>query len=102
MVLTLAPRSEARASRKPATRDASLRLFMRRLLLLVEEGRLRSLAPRLGEPEMAESVRRQQASARRPLHETELDEVGLDDVFDGVARLGERGGDRLDADRTAG
>ena len=50
---------------------------------------------------MAESVRRQQPSARRALHEAELDEIGLDDVLDRVAGLGERGGDRLDADRTA-
>ena len=49
---------------------------------------------------MAESMRRQQTPARRALQEALLDEVGLDDVLDGVARLGKRRGDRLDADRT--
>ena len=41
------------------------------------------------------------SSARRALHKAELDEIGLDDVFDCVAGLGQSGGDRLDADRTA-
>ena len=50
---------------------------------------------------MAEGVRRQEPPARRALHEALLDEIGLDDVLDRVARLGERGGDRLDADRAA-
>ena len=50
---------------------------------------------------MAEGVRRQQPPARRALHEAQLDEIGLDDVLDRVARLGERGGDGLDADRAA-
>ena len=30
-----------------------------------------------------------------------LDQIGLDDVLDGVARLRQRGGERLDADRAA-
>ena len=50
---------------------------------------------------MAEGVRGQQAPARRALHEAQLDEVGLDDVLDRVARLGERGGDGLDANRSS-
>ena len=50
---------------------------------------------------MAEGVRRQKPAARRALHEALLDEIGLDDVLDRVARLGQRGGDRLDADRAA-
>ena len=48
---------------------------------------------------MAEGVRRQETSPRRALHEAKLDEIGLDDVLDRVAGLGERGGDRLDSDR---
>src|SRR5580692_11148344 len=50
---------------------------------------------------MTEGVRRQEAPARRALHEAKLDEIGLDDVLDRVAGLGERGGDGLDPDRTA-
>src|SRR5580704_16792832 len=74
---------------------------MSELLLLLEQRRLRSLAPRLGEAEMTEGVRRQEAPARRALHEAKLDEIGLDDVLDRIARLGERGGDGLDSDRAA-
>ena len=70
-------------------------------LLVLEQSRLRSLAARLGEAEMTEGVRRQEPSARRPLHKAELDEIGLDDVLDRVARLRERGGDGLDPDRPA-
>ena len=50
---------------------------------------------------MAEGLRRQQAAARRALDEALLDEEGLDDLLDGVARLRQRRGDRLDADRPA-
>src|SRR5450631_3406147 len=46
---------------------------------------------------MAERMRRQYAAARRALHKTLLDQEGFDNVLDGVARLGQRGGDRLDA-----
>src|SRR5580693_8991164 len=74
---------------------------MSELLLLLEQSGLRSLAPRLGEAEMTEGVRRQKTPARRALHEAKLDEIGLDDVLDRVAGLGERGGDGLDSDRAA-
>ena len=50
---------------------------------------------------MAEGLRRQQAAARRALHEALLDQEGLDDLLDRVARLRERRGDGLDADRAA-
>ena len=40
--------------------------------------------------------------ARRALKKALLQEEGLDDVLDRVARLGKRGGDRLDTNRTAG
>src|SRR5277367_3789478 len=72
-----------------------------RLLLLLEQSRLWPLAPRLGEAEMAEGVRGQESPTRRALHKAKLDEIGLDDVLDRVAGLGERGGDGLDPDRTA-
>ena len=50
---------------------------------------------------MAEGVGGEHAAARRALHEALLDQVGLDDLLDGVARLGERRGHCLDADRPA-
>ena len=50
---------------------------------------------------MAKSVQHQQASARRALQQALLDQIGLDDVLDGVARLGQGGRDGLDADRPA-
>ena len=56
---------------------------------------------RRGQAEMREGLRRQQPAARRALHEALLDQVGLDDVLDGVARLRQRRRDRLDADRPA-
>src|SRR5689334_22915276 len=72
------------------------------VLAIPEQAELGDLSSgRLLEPEMAKSVRRQKPSARRALQETLLDQVRLDDVLDGVARLGERGRDRLDAHRPA-
>src|SRR5580692_8702233 len=50
---------------------------------------------------MAERVPRQQAAARRALHETLLQQVRLDDFFDDVALVAERRCDRLDPNRTA-
>src|SRR6185503_18901507 len=40
-------------------------------------------------------------AARGAGEEAGLQEEGLDDVFEGAALLGQRGGDRLDADRAA-
>src|SRR3974390_3803552 len=50
---------------------------------------------------MPEGRRGEQASARGALQETFLDQERFDDVLDGVARLGKRGGKRIDADRSA-
>src|SRR3984893_11259943 len=50
---------------------------------------------------MAEGVRRQYSAARGALHEATLDKEGLDKFLDPVARLGQRGGDRLDPGRAA-
>ena len=71
------------------------------LRLLPEQPELRRLPRRLGEAEMAEGVAGQQAAARRALQEALLQQEGLDDVLDRVARLGERRRDGLDADRAA-
>ena len=54
---------------------------------LAEQPELRGIARRLGEPKVAEGVRRQQPPARRALHEALLHQERLDDVLDGVARL---------------
>ena len=50
---------------------------------------------------MAEGMAGEQPAARRALDEALLDEEGLDDVLDGVARLRQRRRDRLDPDRAA-
>src|SRR5438309_105305 len=75
----------------------------RRALLfpLAKQPELRGIARRLGEAEMAEGVRREQASARGALDETFLDQKRLDDLLDGVARLRQRRRDGLDPDRPA-
>src|SRR5215204_2777262 len=61
----------------------------------------RRLARRLGQAEVAEGVGGEHAPARGALHEAFLDQIRLDDVLDGVARLGQRRRDSLDPDRTA-
>ena len=62
---------------------------------------MRGIARGLGEAEVAEGLRGQQSSARRALDETFLDQERLDDLLDGVARLGQRRGDGFDSDRAA-
>src|SRR5690349_6008342 len=70
-------------------------------VVLREQPELRRIAGRLGEAEMLKGVRGDQPAARRPLQKTLLDQKWLDDLLDGIARLGQRGGERLNADRTA-
>src|SRR5688500_10322751 len=50
---------------------------------------------------MRESECREHAAARRALDEALLDQIGLDDFLECVARLAERRGHRLDSYRTA-
>ena len=47
-------------------------------LLVLEQVRLRRLAFRFGKAEMPEGVRGEQASPRRALHKSLLDEIGFD------------------------
>src|SRR5215470_13281647 len=54
-----------------------------------------------GKAEIAETLAGEHAAARRALQQALLDEVGLDHLLDDVALLGERGGQRLHADRAA-
>ena len=68
---------------------------------LAEQPELRRIARRLGQAEMAEGVAGDQPAARRALQEPALDQIRLDDVLDGVARLRQGRGQRLDADRAA-
>src|SRR5262249_34302350 len=56
-------------------------------LIRTEQAELRRIAAGLGEAEMTEGVRREQAAARRALQIPALDQIGLDDVFDRIARL---------------
>src|SRR5262249_14921164 len=81
------------------TNRAKLRLLV--LSSIPEQLKLPRIAGRLCEPEVAEGMRGEQATARRALDEALLDEERLDDVLDGVARLRQRGGQRLPADRPA-
>ena len=50
---------------------------------------------------MLEGLAGQHAAARRALDEALLDQIGLDDLLERVARLAEGGGDGFDADRAA-
>src|SRR5260370_42703302 len=68
---------------------------------LLEQLKLSGIAGGLGKPEVPERVRGQQPAARRALQETALNQERLDDVLDRVARLGQRGRERLDPDRSA-
>src|SRR5690606_4302530 len=69
---------------------------------LLEQARLHAgEALRRRQAEVLESLRRQHPPARRALDEALLDEIGLDDLFDRVARLAQPRRDRLDADRPA-
>ena len=70
-------------------------------LTIAEQSELRGIARRFGQAEMAEGMRRDQTATRRALQKPALDQIRLDDVFDRVARLGQRGGQRFDADRSA-
>src|SRR5665213_555661 len=66
-----------------------------------EQSELRRIARRLGQAEMLEGVAGDQPPARRALQKALLDQERLDDLFDGVARLRQRGCECLDADRAA-
>ena len=66
----------------------------RRLIVVLgiaEQAKLRGVARGLGEAEMTEGVRGQKTSARGALQVAALDQIGLDDVLDGITRLGQRG-----------
>src|SRR6202011_4620719 len=69
-------------------------------LVLSKHMELRRVARGLGKAEMAERVRGEEPPTRRALEEPALDQERLDDVLDRVARLGERGCERLDTDRS--
>src|SRR5436305_13113373 len=90
------------AAAAPAPRHrslvASVDLFV---AAVAEQPELRGIARRFSEAEMAEGLWRQQPTARRALEQAALDQVRLDDVLDGVARLRQRRRQRLDADRPA-
>src|SRR4029078_497666 len=66
-----------------------------------KQSELRRVARGLGQTEMLERVRGDQPAARGALQESLLDQERLDDLLDGIARLRQRGSQRLDADRPA-
>src|SRR5277367_5648112 len=62
---------------------------------------LRRIARRGGQAQMRERRARNNASARCTLHEALLQQIGLDDFLDGVARFAERRRNGFDADRAS-
>src|SRR6478736_6811295 len=71
------------------------------LSVIREQAHLLDVRRRGSEPEMTERLRGEQAAARRPLDEALLEKERFDDLLDRVARLRQRRGDGLDADRAA-
>src|SRR5882757_4225842 len=87
-------------------RDAScscpeIEAELRWLFFTTEQSELCRIARGLGEAEMPECMRGQQSSARGTLQIAALNQKRLDDVFDGVARLGKGRCHGLYAHRTA-
>ena len=63
---------------------------------------MRARAPlRPGQAEVPVGLERGDAAARRAADEALLQQVRLDDLLQGIARLGQRRGNGLDADRAA-
>ena len=69
--------------------------------VIVEQADLRLRIARRREAEVLPGEPGQQAAARRALQQPLLQEIGLDHLFQGVALLGQRRGERLDADQAA-
>src|SRR5436190_1083826 len=61
----------------------------------------RMLAVGHGESEILVRVASRDAAPRRPIQKTDLDQKRFVDVFDRVLLFADRGGDRVEADRTA-
>ena len=59
-------------------------------VIRAEQAELRRVARGLGEAEMTEGMCGQETATRRALEIAALDEIGLDDVLDRIARLGQR------------
>src|ERR1700759_4917734 len=78
--------------------DCDLRSIV--VVAVPEQPELRRIARGLRETEMTEGMGGQQAAARGALQIAALNQKRFDDVLDRVARLRQRGGERLDADRT--
>ena len=72
-----------------------------RLFAAVEQRELGRGLRRRRQAEMDEGCCGQHAAARRARDEALLEQIGLDDLLDRIARLGQRRGDGLDADRAA-
>ena len=66
---------------------------------IAKQSELCRIARGFREAKMAKCVGGQKPSARRTLQIAALNEIGLDDVLDGIARLRQRRRHGLDADR---
>src|SRR6266404_8351689 len=70
-------------------------------LVIAEEKWLLRLGRRARKAEMRIGLTGQHAAARRALNQALLDQIGLDDFLDGIARFAERRRQSLDAHRPA-
>src|SRR6185312_3986624 len=98
------PRLRTSSTRPASSRmSAATTLIVRSLTVVLarKQAELAGVALRLGKAEVFERRTCEQAAARRALQEALLDQVRLDDVLERVARLRQRRGDRVDADRAA-
>src|ERR1700733_8453444 len=71
------------------------------ILIGRKETDLGGIARRRGNAEMSEGSARDDASARRALHETLLQKIRFHDFLDRVARLAQSRRDRFNTDRSA-
>src|SRR5882757_6668048 len=71
------------------------------VILVTKQPKLRRISRGLSEAEMPEGMRGQEPPARRTLQIAALNQERLDDVFDGVARLGQCCRHGFHADRAA-
>ncbi len=87
---------DPRFQRVVAVVERCLRSFP---ILLEQPGLSRLQTTGHGQAHMVEGAGGEDAATGGALDEALLDEVGFDDVLDGVTGFGERRGDGLDADR---
>src|SRR6185437_13534873 len=101
-IVTLSRSAVTRKRTRPQWHPPCIDRMALLVVILREQPELRRVARRLDQAEVLEGQRGDEAAARRALEQALLDQEWLDDLLDGVARLGQRRRQRLDADRAAG